>query len=121
MFIWPDAADQVRGFVRRCLLCCKTRGRTVVPPPVGKALRGAAPGFSLHLDYITMFEGAGLLVLNDGFFGFVLLWEAAAYNASTTEAAVIEWAALCGVPQYLVTDGGTHYVNQLVEAMVTRF
>ena len=77
-FIWPDLAEQVRGFVLRCLLCCKTRGRTVVPPPVGKALRGAEPGVSLHLDYITMFEGEGLLVLKDGFSGFVLHWKAAA-------------------------------------------
>ena len=72
-FIWPDMAAQVRDFVRRCLLCCKTRDGTVVPPPVGKALRGAEPGVSLHLDYITMFEGEGLLVLKDGFSGFVLL------------------------------------------------
>ena len=62
-FVWPEMAAQVRQFVRRCLLCCKTRGWTVIPPPVGKALRGAAPGESLHLDFITLFEGEGLLVL----------------------------------------------------------
>ena len=72
-FIWPDMAEQVRGFVRRCLLCCKTRGGSMAPPPAGKALWDAAPGVSLHLDFITMFEGEGLLVLKDGFSGFVLL------------------------------------------------
>jgi hypothetical protein len=36
-----------------------------------------------------MFEGEGLLVLKDGFSGFVMLW---------SEKAVIEWAALFGVP-----------------------
>ena len=76
----------------------------VVPPPIGKALRGAEPGESLHLDFITMFEGEGLLVLKDGFSGFVLLWDAKAYNAMTTEEAVIEWSALFGVPKYLVTE-----------------
>ena len=69
---------------------------------------------------MTLFEGEGLLVLKDGFSGFVMLWEAAAYNAATTEAAV-EWSALFGVPKFLVTDGGSHFVNQLVEALVTRF
>ena len=68
-----------------------------------------------------MFEGEGLLVLKDGFSGFVTLWHAKAYNASTTEEAVIEWAAPFGVPKFLVTDGGSHFVNQLVEALVTRF
>ena len=50
-----------------------------------------------------------------------MLWEAAVYNAATTEAAVVEWSALFGVPTFLVTDGGSHFVNQLVEALVTRF
>ena len=34
---------------------------------------------------------------------------------------MIEWAALFCVPKYLVTDGGTHFVNQLVESLVTQF
>ena len=93
----------------------------MVPPPIGKALRGSEPGESLHLDFISMFEGEGLLVLKDGFSGFVLLWDAKAYNAMTTEEAVIEWSALFGVPKFLVTDGGSHFNNQLVEALVTRF
>ena len=88
---------------------------------MGKALRGAAPGESLHMDYVALFEGEGLLVLKDGFSGFVMLWKAQAYNAATTEEAVVEWSALFGVPQLLVTDGGSHFVNQLVEALVTRF
>ena len=91
-FIWPNMEEQVREFVRKCILCCKTRAGTVVPPPLGKALRRDRPGMSLHMDYITMWEGAGLLVLKDGFTSFVLLWEATAFDAATTEAAVIEWA-----------------------------
>ena len=78
----------------------------MIPPPVGKTLRGAAPAEFLHFDFITLFKGEGLLVLKDRFSGFVLLWEAVAYNASTTEATVIEWAALFGVPKFLVSDGG---------------
>ena len=43
---------------------------------MGKALRGTAPGESLHMDYVTLFEDEGLLVLKDGFSGFVMLWDA---------------------------------------------
>ena len=81
------------------------KGGTVIPPTAGKASRGASPSESLNLDYITLFEGDGLLVLKDGFSGFVILWEAAAYNASTTEAAVIEWAALFGAYIWLPMGG----------------
>jgi hypothetical protein len=35
-------------------------------------LLGAAPGELLHLNFITMFEGEGLLVLKDGFSGFIM-------------------------------------------------
>jgi transposase InsO family protein len=120
-FMWQNMEEHVRQFVRGCLLCCKTRAGTVIPPPLGKALRGDRPGVSLHMDYITMWEGAGLLVLKDGFSSFVLLWEANSFDAATAEAAVIEWASLFGVPRMLITDGGTHFVNNLIQALVRRF
>ena len=41
--------------------------------------------------------------LRDGFSGFIMLWDAKSYNAVTTEEAVVEWAALFGVPRLLVT------------------
>ena len=100
--------QSVRQFVRECLLCCKTRAGTVVPPPLGKALRGDRPGVSLHM-------------LKDGFSSFVLSWEAQSFDAVTAEAAVIEWASLFGVPRMIITDGGTHFVNNIIQALVRRF
>ena len=47
---------------------------------MGKALRGTAPGESLHMNYVTMFEGEGLLVLKVDFSGFIMLWDAKSYN-----------------------------------------
>jgi hypothetical protein len=73
------------------------------------------------MDYITMWEGAGLLVLKDGFSSFVVLWEAQSFDAVTAEAAVIEWASLFGVPNMIITDGGTHFVNNIIQALVRRF
>ena len=61
------------------------------------------------------------MVLKDGFSSFVLLWEAHSFDAATAEAAVIEWASLFGVPRMLITDGGTHFVNNLIQALVRRF
>jgi hypothetical protein len=62
------------------------------------------------------------LVLKDGYSSFVLLlWEANSFDAATAEAAVIEWASLFGVPRMLITDGGTHFVNNLLQALVRRF
>jgi hypothetical protein len=68
-----------------------------------------------------MVDKEGLLVLKDGFSAFVLLWWADEYSAATAEAAVVEWASLFGVPSILVTDGGSHFDNQLIGALTRRF
>ena len=34
---------------------------------------------------------------------------------------MIDWASLFGVPRMLITDGGTHFVNNLIQALVRRF
>ena len=57
-----------------------------------------------------MADKDGLLVLKYGFSAFVILWWGDQFSAATTEAAVVDWAALFGVPSILVTDdGGTHF------------
>ena len=59
------------------------RDGQTVPPPLGEALRGTIPGQSLHIDFVTMVDKEGLLVLEDGFSAFVLLWWADEYSAAT--------------------------------------
>jgi transposase InsO family protein len=68
-----------------------------------------------------MVDKEGLIVLKDGFSAFLLLWWADEYSAATAEAAVVEWASLFGVPSILVTDGGSHFDNQLIGATTRRF
>jgi hypothetical protein len=73
------------------------------------------------MDFVSMVDKEGLLVLKDGFSAFVLLWWADEYSAATAEAAVVEWSSLFGVPSILVTDGGSHFDNQLITALTRRF
>jgi hypothetical protein len=126
-FHWPGMERDAREMVASCLLCAKTRGGQVQPRPMGQAVQGAAPGEALHLDYVSMAENTesgapkGLLVLKDGFSGHVTLWPAEDFDGATTEEAVVAWAAMFGVPSILVTDGASHFDNELVKALVKRF
>ena len=43
------------------------------------------------------------------------------YDSRITEAAIIDWAALFGVPTMLVTDGAAHFDNSLVKLLCGRF
>ena len=131
-FYWPEMTEEVNSFLRGCLLCAKTQGGKVKPRPLGKALAGKKPGESLHMDYLSLTEAwegmegqepdsKGVLVSKDGFGGYVLLAAANKFDAKQTETSAVEWASIFGVPDMLVTDGGTHFDNTVIQALCKRF
>lgn len=132
-FFWPTLEADVQTFVRQCILCVKTRGGRMVPRPLGRQLEGQRPDEVIHMDYISLSkmqradgteaeggEDKGLLVIKDAFSLLVTLTPAAEFTAEQTEEAVLHWCALLGVPQIMVSDGGSHFDNTLVKAMVKR-
>ena len=50
------------------------------PPPLGQALNGYEPGESVHIDYISIKDKEGILVLKDGFSVWTMLWYAEAFD-----------------------------------------
>ena len=93
----------------------------MTPPPLGKAVNGNAPGDSVHIDYISIRNKEGILVIKDGFSCWTMLWYAEEFDGPTTERALIHWAAIFGVPKIIVSDGGSHFNNNLVKALIRRF
>ena len=124
-FCWPSLAADLEEFLHLCLLCVKLRGGEVAPIPWGRVVRGLRPGDSLHMDYLTLSgladdEAHGLLVLKCGHSLFCRLYMCACFNAENAENALLNWAADFGLPSVLVTDGGSHFKNQLIEALMRR-
>ena len=118
---WPGIKEEILGFVRGCLLCLKTKGGKVEPPPLGQALQGNSAGEAIHLDFVSTSPGRGNLVIKCGFTLYIMLFPTKEFTAEVAEAGVIQWAALFGVPAIIVSDGGSHFNNMLVKALTRRF
>ena len=129
---WPGMTEEVHTFLNGCLLCAKTQGGKVKPRPLGRALSGKQPGESLHMDYLSLTEAweniegpepcsKGILVAKDGLSGYVLLSAASKFDSSQTETSAVQWASIFGVPEILVTDGGTHFDNRIIQSLCKRF
>ena len=118
---WPGIKEEILGFVRGCLLCLKTKGGKVEPPPLGQALQGNSAGEAIHLDFVSTSPGRGNLVIKCGFTLYIMLFLTKEFTAEVAEACVIQWAALFGVPAIIVSDGGSHFNNMLVKALTRRF
>ena len=121
VFVWPGMRNQIKQFLSACLLCCKTRGGGMTPPPLGEAVNGNEPGESVHIDYISIRDKEGILVMKCGFSCWTMLFYAEDFDGPTTERALIHWASIFGVPKIIVSDGGSHFNNNLVKALVRRF
>ena len=124
-FFWPTMAADIKAFLHRCILCVKLRSGEVAPVPWGRVLRGRRPGDSLHLDYLTLDglasdDGHGLLVLKDGQSLFCRLIACFGFNAINAENAILDWAADFGLPSVIVSDGGPHFKNKLLEGLAQR-
>ena len=76
------------------------------------------------MDYLSTTElktdSHGLLVLKDGFSTFCALRPCAKFDAANVETAVLEWAAIFGMPRLIVTDSGTHFKCKLIYALALR-
>ena len=126
---WEEMADDLAAFLSNCLLCMKTATNQTAPRPYGQTLNGQQPGEALHMDYCSMLKLGetsncrfkGILVAKDGLSGFLLLNNVEKYDAETTEACAIQWASIFGVPLYFISDGGSHFNNKIVIALMKRF
>ena len=95
-----------------------------MPRPWGDTLRAKRLFSVVHMDwlYITPPSGANhskkyVLVLKDDFSGYVWCRSSAEANARVTTEILQEWIAAFKAPDFLVSDGGSHFVNEVLEEL----
>ncbi|KAH9135325.1 hypothetical protein AeRB84_019220, partial [Aphanomyces euteiches] len=117
-FWWATLAQDVETFVKACLHCMQVDG-DVVPRPLGSALHAEKPNELIHFDWLSMpMSTSGLkhvLVIKDDMSGFVHLFPAESADATSTATALMGWFTLYGCVEKWVTDGGSHFKNEVVE------
>ena len=122
-FKWSTLQADVRAFVRACIHCLSTSGGEKVPHPFGLSVHGTKANDNLQFDYIDLGASQSgdkyVLMLRDDhsdYKCFLAFPNTLAENAAT---AVIEWCAVFGVPNGLMSDGPTQFRNEVVR-LVTK-
>ena len=123
-FWWPEMKQSIIHYIRSCLPCqqfnvsrSKKPGRLQpIPPPEG-------PFQLIGMDYCgplkrTPRGNQYVLCITDYFTRWIVAVAVPDCSAQTTaEALFNEFICKYGVPTVILTDQGTHFLNQLMEAM----
>jgi transposase InsO family protein len=118
---WPEARADVERVVRNCVHCARADVGTV-PRPLGTVFHGTKVGQVLHLDYIDFpADRAGrtkVLVGKDDVSQCVFAYPCAAADSATTVARLRELITTHSLlPEWVVSDNGSHFQGALTEAL----
>lgn len=120
-FLWEGMHDDVTSFVRGCLHCIITRSGEIVPRPLGHALHGEKPNEVLHVDFLYMGQSSAqlkyVLIIRDDFSSYVWLWPTPVATAEAAAEALATWVAVFGAMDWMVSDQGPHFKNQLMHEL----
>ena len=127
-FVWLGMYKNIREFCVGCLHCMLTRGGRIVPRPFRETIHARTPNEVLHMDFMKITAASEgepsnaeyVLVLKDGFSKFVDLVPCARADAASTVDALMAWFKNHGVVDLLVSDRGSHFMNETVAELCAR-
>ena len=118
---WTTMTKDVCAWHDDCLQCIKLCDGSVVPRPLGETLVAERPGEVLMLDYIDMGEESDGMRYNlmcvDRFARQVELVPAASPTSIVATQAVLQWSARYGLPDWIISDGGSHFKNHAMQLL----
>ena len=117
-FHWSTMNADVRTFVRACIHCLSTVGGEKVPRPFGPAVHGTKANDLLQFDYIELGVSQSgykyVLMMRDDHSDYKWFIPTASTAAQHAATAIIDWCSSFGVPNGLMSDGPTHFRNEVV-------
>ncbi|KAG2830114.1 hypothetical protein PC129_g9257 [Phytophthora cactorum] len=120
-FWWNDLPADATYFVRHCLHCMSVVGGPPVPRPLGEAMHADRPNELIHWDYLYMGASSTndkyILVIKGDASKFVWFFAVPDATADTTYNCLMEWFAVFGVCLTWVSDQGTHFKNEVIQAL----
>ena len=116
---WSSMNADVRDWHGHCLQCIKLSDGNMIPRPLGETLVAERPGEVLMLDYIDMGEESDgmryCLMCADKFGRLLELDPAASPTGVKATQAVLQWSSRFGLPDWIITDGGSHFKNKAMK------
>ncbi|KAF0749922.1 hypothetical protein AaE_006887, partial [Aphanomyces astaci] len=117
-FVWKTLSTDVEAFVCACLHCLCIDG-DMVPCPLGSTLHAEKPNELIHFDWLSMpMTKSGqkqVLVVKDDMSGFVQLSATESADAAATAQRLMMWFTTFGCVDTWVSDGGSHFKNEVIE------
>ncbi|XXQ36816.1 Integrase catalytic domain-containing protein [Plasmodiophora brassicae] len=125
---WAHCDEDMRTFCNACLNCLPTRGGVRIPRPLGTAVHGVRPNQVIHLDWLYMMaaQKGGRhdlqwnLIIRDDLSGMVKITPDHTPNAETTVEALLEWRAIFGTFELMVSDMASCFLANVVKELARR-
>ena len=118
---WATMEQDVEIWRSQCLGCLKLATGEMVPRPLGTQLIAERPGEILMADYIKMGKSRTgfeyVLMLVDKFSRLVRFIPCTRATAIKAARGIIAWSAQRGIPDWLISDGGSHFKNSLLKQL----
>ena len=118
---WSSVDKDVRQWHGNCLQCLKLSDGSSIPRPDGTTLVAERPGDVMMMDYIDMGEESEgmryILMCADKFSRLVELVPTASPTSIKATQATLSWSARYGLPEWIITDGGSHFKNQAMRLL----
>jgi len=120
---WPAMEEDVAQFVSECLLCRVCRGPVLHKRVPGHVNVGSERGEVVHWDFLHVVGAAVepyLLVMQDGFTGWVEFYSCKSPTSEVAVEALLEWSGRYGPPKVVVSDSGSHFAAGVVAELARR-
>lgn len=120
-FLWKGLAADVRSFVQGCLHCICTRTGEVVPRPFGHGLHATKPNEELRLDFLFLGPSTSrmsyVIVMRDDLPSYIWLYPTHSATSEGAADALGMWTSVFGSVEWVVSDQGAHFKNELMQAL----
>ncbi|MAA69217.1 MAG: hypothetical protein CL915_10755 [Deltaproteobacteria bacterium] len=120
-FFWAGMEQEAEGWRKHCLQCLKAASGDTVPRPLGSQLLAERPGEIVSADFIKMGTSRSgysyVLMVVCRFSRLVMFLPAVSATAVFATRGLLKWASHHGLPEWLISDGGSHFRNSIMEEM----
>ena len=112
----------VKALCRRCLSCIKTKTGKTIPRPMWYMVYATRPFEYIHIDFIELPEAVDgckyILCITDDFSLTTVLHPTKHADADTVVKVMLEqYLPVYPDPDLIHSDGGTHFVNNIVKKL----